>query len=82
MIMQVNLSDYNDNNPIPSGILCGPCIDLGTGISVSLGCLLYSSAVGRFLLEAIFVCSFGCTVFECTIVDLSISQKYENIIKI
>jgi len=53
--MHVNLTDNNDNNPIPSGILCGPCIDLGTRIFASLEFLLHSSAVGRFLLAAMFV---------------------------
>jgi len=53
--MHVDLTDTNDNNPIPSGILCGPCIDLGTRFFVSLEFLLYSSAVGGFLNAAMFV---------------------------
>lgn len=70
-----NSTYYNDNNRIPNGILWGPCNDLSTGFSVSLGFLLYSSDICWFLLEAIFICSLWCTVFECTIVDLSIIQK-------
>lgn len=71
---QPSYHDHNCREGVPSGILCGACMVLpkfmGT-LSVSLEFLLYaSSAVCRSLKEALFDCSLGGIVFECTIVDL------------
>lgn len=62
--------------PIPGGILCGPCMDLDTAIPVFME-LIHSSAVGRFLQEAVSDCSFWGTIFECTTVDLLTIQIYQ-----
>jgi len=64
-----------DNNHIPCENFCRPGIDLGAGLSVSLELLLNSPVVCRFMQEAMFDCSFKGTIFECTIVDLSMIPK-------
>lgn len=69
---------YKERERVPRGILCCACelLDGFTGTpSISLEFLLLHESPGLSLKVGAFACSFGGTVFACTIVDLHASIR-------